>query len=82
MPAQLPDFFSAPLSPVSQMTFRQSPDWPNPERVQYGTRSVVDAPGTYNPPTAINHTLADLFFHACTAALLQSSSVLLLLCRS
>jgi hypothetical protein len=33
---------------LSQLTFRQSPDWANPDRVQYGTRSVVDAPGTYN----------------------------------
>jgi hypothetical protein len=31
-----------------QMTFRQSSDWSNPDRVQYGTRSVIGAPGTYN----------------------------------
>jgi hypothetical protein len=31
-----------------QMTFPRSNDWSNPDRVQYGTGSVIGAPGTYN----------------------------------
>jgi hypothetical protein len=31
-----------------QLTFRKSDDWTNPDRVQYGTRSVIGAPGTFN----------------------------------
>eukprot|EP00882_Tetradesmus_deserticola_P030211 GHRQ01033903.1.p2 GENE.GHRQ01033903.1~~GHRQ01033903.1.p2 ORF type:complete len:109 (+),score=22.98 GHRQ01033903.1:268-594(+) len=31
-----------------QMAFRKSDDWDNPDRVQYGSRSVIGAPGTFN----------------------------------
>lgn len=30
------------------LAFRKSDDWSNPDRVQYGSRSVIGAPGTFN----------------------------------
>lgn len=32
----------------SQLTFPQSPDWANPDRVQFGTKSGIGAAGTFN----------------------------------
>jgi hypothetical protein len=31
-----------------QLTFPQSPDWANPDRVQYGTKSGIGAASTFN----------------------------------
>lgn len=31
-----------------QLTFPQPDDWNNPDHVQFGTKSVIGAPGTYN----------------------------------
>jgi hypothetical protein len=32
----------------SQLTFPQSPDWANPDRVQFGTKSGIGAASTFN----------------------------------
>jgi len=32
----------------AQLTFPAADDWTNPDRVQYGTKSVFGAAGTYN----------------------------------
>ena len=31
-----------------QLTFPKPDDWANPDRVQYGTKSIIGASGTYN----------------------------------
>jgi hypothetical protein len=37
-----------PAMLLLQMSFIRSSDWSNPDHVQYGTRGVIGAPGSYN----------------------------------